>query len=113
MKKKISPLKVKRLNNTARVVQVINMSIDEMEFEVPDDFGELLDDLYHSDPFFELIRIYDPKVKEVLENAELIKTNGRGGCWGTEKLKLKKNFLLLKKALYKCMPLEKYNGKED
>ena len=96
-------MKIRRLPNTARVVQVYHMEIDGQSFEFdPGPLDELLCSLADADGFGNAVVMYDERVKAIFEKAGLLKTNIRGGCYGTPKLK--KHLRELEKALCEELP---------
>jgi hypothetical protein len=80
-------MNIRRLANKAVVVQVRYMSIDEMEFRVPNDFEGMIDALCDADGFTNAVRIDDKKLRDIFEKAGLIRTNVRGSSYATDKLK--------------------------
>ncbi len=56
--------------------------------------------------------LYNPPLQEVFEKAGLIRSNARGGCFATEKLR--KNREKLVEAFYRKMPEARLTaGKRD
>lgn len=78
------------------------MSIEGLEFSVPDDFVDLLYALDDADGIGSAIQVYNKKMEDIFEKVGLIKKNIRGSCYGTKKLH--SNIQALVDTYFKTMP---------